>query len=73
MDRSILEKEERMKNFSQNHQELQEESKIAGKKWRIKNADFKDLKKKNHSLPKAKTNLKSEGTGVDLNYYALIP
>lgn len=46
MDRSILEKEERMKNFSQNHQELQEESKIAGKKWRIKNADFKDLKKK---------------------------
>lgn len=31
-------------------------------------------KKKNHrSLPKAKTNLKSEGTGVDLNYYVLIP
>ena len=50
MDRSILEKEERMKNFSQNHQELQEESKIAGKKWRIKNADFKDLKKKGKDI-----------------------
>lgn len=42
MDRSILEKEERIKNFSQSHQELQEESKISGKKWRIKNANFKD-------------------------------
>ena len=72
MDRSILEKEERIKNFSQSHQELQEESKISGKKWRIKNANFKDWKKTHQSLPKAKTNLKSEGTGVDLNHYALV-
>ena len=32
-----------------------------------------EKKKKTHqSLPESKTNLKSEGTGVDLNHYALV-
>lgn len=31
-----------------------------------------EKKKKHRSLLKAKTNLKSEGTGVDLSYYALV-